>query len=212
IKGLHGRSLLSLITPAARLSWKRIGQGFCVFFMLKVIEIGLSYGLSPDDFTLNFQARPFFIFLGWVALLTPLQIAAEELFFRGYLLQGIGSKLGKWMGILLPSVLFMALHGANTEVATQPSAEGVFSILAYYFMVGAFMAWLTVKDKTIELALGLHAANNIATFVLVTSPDSSIPSPAIFSITDTEASVTSLFFTAISLFVFAIIVFKALRK
>lgn len=212
IRFLHGRSLLSLITPASHISWKRIGQGFSVFFMLKVIEIALSYGYSPSDFTLNFQAREFFIFLGWVALLTPMQITAEELFFRGYLLQGIGSKLGKWMCILFPSLLFTALHGANTEVVTQPNPEGTLSLLGYYFMVGAFMAWLTVKDKTLELALGLHAANNIATFVFVTSPDSSIPSPAIFSVADTQASFTSLFFTAISLLVFAFIIFRVLKK
>ena len=212
VRFLHGRSLLSLITPAARISWKRIGQGFSVFFMLKVIEMGMSYWLSPSDFTLNFQAREFFVFLGWVALLTPMQITAEELFFRGYLLQGIGSKLGKWMCIFLPSLLFTALHGANTEVITQPNLEGTLSLLGYYFIVGAFLAWLTVKDKTIELALGVHAANNIATFVLVTSPNSSIPSPAVFSVADTQASFISLFFTAILLFVFAFIIFRLLKR
>lgn len=212
VRFLHGRSLLSLITPASRISWQRIGQGFSVFFMLKVVEIGLSYWYAPGDFTLNFQASAFLIFLGWVALLTPMQITAEELFFRGYLLQGIGSKLGKWMGILFPSLLFTALHGANTEVVTQPNPEGTLSLLGYYFIMGAFLAWLTLKDKTLELALGVHAANNIATFVFVTSPNSSIPSPAIFSVADTQASFTSLFFTAILLFVFAFIVFRLLKK
>ncbi len=212
VRFLHGRSLRSLITPAARISWKRIGQGFSVFFGLKMVEIGVSYALAPDDFTLNFQANTFLFFVGWVLLLTPLQIAAEELFCRGYLLQGIGSKFGKGMGIVLPSLLFMALHGMNPEVTTQAGWEGVFSILGYYFMIGAFLAWLTLKDRTLELALGVHAANNIATFLLVTSPNSVIPSPAVFSVSEIEANFASLFFTAILLLLFVLIVFKGLKK
>ncbi len=212
IRFLHGRSVRSLITPASRISWKRVGQGFGVFFILKIVEIGVSYWLAPEDFTLNFQANTFAMFVGWVLLLTPLQIAAEELFCRGYLLQGIGSKLGNAMGILLPSLLFTALHGMNPEVATQSSWEGIFSILGYYFMIGAFLAWLTLKDRTLELALGVHAANNIATFLLVTSPNSVIPSPAVFSVTQIEANFASLFFTAILLLIFVFVIFRVLKK
>jgi uncharacterized protein len=212
VRFLHGRSLRSLITPVSRISWKRIAQGFSVFFMLKVVEIAVSYGLAPNDFTWNFQADTFLLFVGWVLLLTPLQIAAEELFCRGYLLQGIGSKLGNWLGILLPSLLFTALHGMNPEVLTQSSWEGTVSILGYYFMIAVFLAWLTLKDKTLELALGVHAANNIATFLLVTSPNSVIPSPALFSVSEIEANVASLFFTAILLLIFVFVIFRMLKK
>jgi uncharacterized protein len=212
IRFLHGRSMRSLITPASRINWKRIGQGFGVFLVLKIVEIAVSYWLTPEDFTLNFQANTFLFFVGWVLLLTPLQIAAEELFCRGYLLQGIGSKLGNWMGILLPSLLFMVLHGMNPEVVTQSSWEGIFSILGYYFMIAVFLAWLTLKDRTLELALGVHAANNIATFLLVTSPNSVIPSPAVFSVTQIESNFVSLFFTALLLLVFVFIIFRVLKK
>ena len=213
IRYLHGRSLRTLITPFRRISWIRIAQGFGVFFGLKVIEILASYAIAPEDFTLNvFRPRVFFTFLTWVMILTPLQIAAEELFCRGYLLQGIGSKLGKWAGVLLTTLLFTALHGLNPEVSSQGNAEGTLSILLYYFMVGAFLGWLTIKDRTLELALGVHAANNIATFLFVTSPNSAIPSPAIFSIGDIEASFAALFFTAILLLAFSVIVFKGLKR
>ncbi|MEM6450064.1 MAG: CPBP family intramembrane glutamic endopeptidase [Cyanobacteria bacterium P01_D01_bin.105] len=213
VRYLHGRSLRTLITPFRRVSWLRIGQGFSVFFMLKVIEILVSYWSAPEEFTLNvFQPQLFFTFLAWVMVLTPLQITAEELFCRGYLLQGIGSKLGNLVAVLLTTTLFTALHGFNPEVSSQANPEGTISILLYYFMVGAFLGWLTIKDKTIELALGVHAANNIATFLLVTSPNSAIPSPAIFSIADIEASFASLFLTALLLFVFAVVVFRGFKR
>lgn len=212
VQWLHERSLLSLITPGDRINWRRIAQGFGVFFGLKVIEIGVNYALSPQEFTLIFEARTFFIFLACVLLLTPVQIAAEELFCRGYLLQGIGLKLGKWPAILSTSLLFAALHSSNPEVAAQSSFEATFSIMGYYFLIGAFLAWLTVKDKTLELALGVHAANNIATFLLVTSPDSVLPSPAVFSIAGIEATFFSLFYTALMLLIFAFIIFRVLKK
>ncbi|MGB7085337.1 MAG: CPBP family intramembrane glutamic endopeptidase [Phormidesmis sp.] len=212
LKWLHGRSLLSLITPAARINWKRIGQGFSVFFVLKVLEILISYWLVPADFTLTFQPSAFLAFLGVVILFTPLQTATEELFCRGYLLQGIGSKLGKWMAIILPSLLFTALHLFNPEVTTQANWQGAVSLLIYYFMIGAFLAWLTVKDKTLELALGAHAANNMATFLLVTSPNTVIPSPAIFSVAEIESDFTLLFFTALFLLTFSLIVFRVLKR
>lgn len=220
VKFFHGRSLGTLITPAKRINWKRVGQGFWVFSILKIIEIIGNYWLAPEDFTLNFQPRAFFSFIGLVILFTPLQTATEELFCRGYLLQGIGSlfgnlfgsRWGKWMGIILPSLLFTCLHLLNPEVQTQKNWQGVASLVMYYFMVGAFLAWLTLKDNTLELALGVHAANNMTTFLLVTSSNSAIPSPAIFSISEIEADFSMLFITALFLFAFAFIIFRVLKR
>ncbi|MGD1865749.1 MAG: lysostaphin resistance A-like protein [Phormidesmis sp.] len=208
----HGRGLRSLITPYVRISWLRIVQGFSVFSLLKVLEILASYALSPEEFTLNFQLGSFLAFIPIIALLTPLQIATEELFFRGYLLQGIGYRLGKWPAIVLSSLLFALLHLSNPEVTTQKSWHGMASLAAYYFMIAAFLAWLTVKDNTLELALGVHAANNMATFLLLTSANSVIPSPAVFSVEALEASFSLVFFSAVWLLAFTFIVFRVLKR
>lgn len=212
VRFLHGRSLHSLITPKVRISKWRIAQGFSVFFALRVIEVGISYAIAPTDFTLNFEAKTFFLFLCWAILLVPIQTAAEELFCRGYLLQGFGSKLGQWPAVVLTAFIFSALHSQNLEVSAQDSLESTLSLMGYYFMIGAFLAWLTLKDQTLELALGVHAANNMAAFLLVTSPDSSIPAPAIFSVDSVEANVSLLFFNAILLLTFTFIIFRLLKN
>jgi uncharacterized protein len=212
LRFLHGRSLLTLITPAARISWRRIAQGFGVFFMLKVLEILVSYAIAPEDFTWSFDPRSFFIFLPLVLLVTPVQTSAEELLCRGYLLQCMGSHCGKWAGIVLSSILFMALHSLNPEVTGQDGREAVASVFLYYFMVGAFLAWLTVKDRTLELALGVHAAHNAATLLLVTSPESALPSPAIFSIREIAANFNQLFYAALWFLIFALVIFKLLKR
>jgi len=212
IRFLHGRSLHSLITPKSRINRWRIAQGFSVFFTLRVIEVAVSYAIAPTDFTLNFEAKTFLLFLGWAILLVPIQTAAEELFCRGYLLQGFGSKLGRWPAIILTALIFSALHSQNLEVSAQDSLESTLSLMSYYFMIGAFLAWLTLKEQTLELALGVHAANNMAAFLLITSPDSSIPAPAVFSVASVEANVSLLFFNAILLFIFSFIIFRLLKK
>ncbi len=211
LRFLHRRPFRSLITPVS-VSWWRIGQGFTVYFLLIVIQILISYALSPEEFTLSFQPAAFFRFLPIVILLTSLQTSTEELFFRGYLLQGIGYRLGKVMAITLPSLLFMLLHLSNPEVTSQDSWDAVASLVIYYFMIGAFLAWLTIKDDGLELALGVHAANNIATFLLITSVNSVVPSPAIFSVSEFEANFGTVLSTAVTLWIFSFVAFRLLRR
>ena len=208
----HQRGVRSLITPYARISWQRIGQGLGVFFLLKVTEVLLNYALSPDAFTWNFQIGSFLAFVPIILLFTSLQTATEELFFRGYLLQGIGYRLGKLSAIVLSSVLFALMHLSNPEVTTQDSWEGVASLATYYFMMAAFLAWLTLKDSTLELALGVHAANNMAAFLLLTSDNSVIPSPAVFSVKALKATFSLVFLCTLWLLVFTYIVFRVLKR
>ena len=212
IKQIHKRSFVSLITPARRINWKRIGQGFSVFFVLKVIEILCGYALDPSSYTFNFQPAAFFTFLLVVAIFTPIQTATEELFFRGYLLQGIGHRWGKQAGLIITSILFCFVHLLNAEVQTQESWQSLASIVIYFLMIGVFLGWLTLKDNTLELAIGVHAANNIATFLMVTSPNSSIPSPALFSLDKIEGSFSFLFVTAVILLAFSFTIFRLLRS
>lgn len=212
VRWLHGRSLHSLMTPAPTLSWLRIWQGFGVFLLLDVGQISLSYWLSPQDFVWIFNPGSFFLFLPIVLLLTPVQIAAEELLFRGYLLQGIGSKLGPQAGAVLSSLLFMLLHGLSPALLAQATWSGKAGLLVYYFSVGGFLCWLTLKDQSLELALGVHAANNIATFLLVTRSNRALLTPALFSVYQQESSFSLICFTVISTLLFSFTVFRLLPR
>ena len=49
-----------------------------------------------------------------IVLTSPLQAAAEEIFFRGYLLQALGSLVAKpWFGVVVSSLVFALLHGTQ---------------------------------------------------------------------------------------------------
>ena len=44
------------------------------------------------------------------------------------------------------------------------------------------LAWVTYRDKSLELAIGAHFANNLLAALLVSSQDSALPSVSLFSV------------------------------
>jgi uncharacterized protein len=95
----------------------------------------------------------------------PLQTSFEEYFFRGYLMQGIGSLAkNKWVPLIITSSVFGLLHIANPEIEKLG-----YILLVYYIGTGLFLGIITLMDDGIELALGFHLANNLFTALLVTA-------------------------------------------
>ncbi|WP_223208194.1 CPBP family intramembrane glutamic endopeptidase [Actinopolyspora erythraea] len=102
---------------------------------------------------------PVLAFPGWRAylavaltalLVVPAQSAAEELVFRGLLLQTLTAWLRTpWPGIVLSSVLFLFAHGY-----TDPLVWGEL------FLMAASMCWLSVRTGGLEAAVAMHTANN----------------------------------------------------
>jgi membrane protease YdiL (CAAX protease family) len=120
----------------------------------------------------------FLIFLPVALVLTPLQASVEEFFFRGYLMQGIALKTrNAIIPIVLSSFLFMLPHLLNPEVKS-----GFFLSAAYYLIFGLFLAFITVKDNCLELALGVHVGNNLYNALFATYADGALPASSIFTI------------------------------
>ncbi len=176
---IHRRSLRSLVTWKPSVSWKRIGLGFAIWGGLILFGTLLEYLIWPGSYSMNFDARVFIPFALLAILITPIQTTSEELFFRGYLVQG-GSLISRnWIFLSIWSgVLFALPHFSNPEVA-----ENIIVVMLTFFVLGAFLAYISLKDGTIELAIGVHAANNLMAGLLVTFPESVLPTPAILTTT-----------------------------
>jgi membrane protease YdiL (CAAX protease family) len=179
VRLIHGRSLRSVVTPESSINWRRMGLGFGIWLGLIILGTLVEFLVWPETFTVTFTPRVFFSFAILAILLTPIQTTCEELFFRGYLVQA-GSLINRnWIFLSIWSgVLFALPHFTNPEVASNYAV-----VLLTYFVLGAFLAWISLKDGTIELAIGIHAANNIAAGLLVTFPDSVLPTPAVLTTT-----------------------------
>ena len=60
------------------------------------------------------RKKGFWAFLAVIVLTSPIQAAAEEIFFRGYLLQALGSLVSRpWFGVVVSSLVFALLHGTQ---------------------------------------------------------------------------------------------------
>nr|WP_245620575.1 CPBP family intramembrane glutamic endopeptidase [Cryptosporangium arvum] len=80
--------------------------------------------------------------------LVPVQAAAEEYLFRGWLLQSIGAHLtSPWPAVGLQAVLFALVHGSWT-----------------YAVIGVVAGWLTVRTGGLEAAIAFHVVSTVVTF------------------------------------------------
>ena len=176
VTNFHKRPFISLINGFTRVDWKKVGFAALVWGLLALASELISFQLAPDNYTWNFQPSKFFSLFIVAILILPLQTSAEELFFRGYLMQGIGYVSRRpWLGLLITSVAFGLMHMANPEIALYGEW-----IISYYIGVGLLLGLITILDDGLEIALGLHAANNIFGAVFVSFPGSAFQTPSLF--------------------------------
>jgi membrane protease YdiL (CAAX protease family) len=172
------RDIKKLFTSFEKYSWKRTWIGFAALSL-----ISLFYGIGDliinwDSYTWAWNASAFLPYLLVGLTLLPIQTTAEELFFRGWLQQWLDNGKKKQWTISLLSGLFFALpHMANPEVAGNDLILPIIS----YGATGFMLAWVTYRDKTLEIAIGAHFANNFLTALLVSTEDSALPSVSLFT-------------------------------
>ena len=159
---LHGMGIGWSSSVLGRLRWRLLpaytGLAFAVLGAGIGLSVLLGFLLGEEDVTGPVPG------LGWllvvVLLTTPLQSAAEEYVFRGYLSQAVAGWIGRpEVGALVAAVttaaLFSALH-APTDVPT-------FLDRFAFGLAASAVVWLT---GGLEAAIVLHAVNNVLVFVL----------------------------------------------
>ncbi|MEZ5451434.1 MAG: CPBP family intramembrane glutamic endopeptidase [Thiothrix sp.] len=177
VRFIHKRYLRTVVTPLERVDWQRLLLGFGVFLLLIASATLIEALFKPGEYVVSFDARQFLLFLPVALVVTPLQAAAEELLFRGYLMQGMGLLTrSKAVPVLGSSLLFMAAHLTNPEMV-----EDVYLVPVLYFLLALFLAVITVKSNSLELAIGVHAANNLFAVLVMNYENSALPAPSIFT-------------------------------
>ncbi len=177
---VHKRPFRTLITPFKSVRWRRLGQGFGFYLLLIFMATMVEYIFNPDIYQLTLNPSRFALFTLFIFLFTPLQTFAEELFFRGYLMQSMGHWTRNfWVLSMVNGILYMLPHLTNPEVKSSPI------LLAIFFVsIGAFFAFITLRDNGLELAMGAHAANNMFTAVFANYTDSVLKTEPIFTVTE----------------------------
>jgi len=141
---------------------------------------GLELLLFWDDISFNKQWTDILFYLPIAILVVPLQVLAEELFFRGYLLQAM-SLVTKRLAIriIVPALAFALLHYDNAEVqnAAVPA-------MSYFVIFSLYITWVTTRVSGISAAVGFHLAMNMAALFVISSSLSAYISPTLFYVNE----------------------------
>ena len=177
VKRLHKKRVIDLITPGRQINIQKILFGFGFWMILNLVIELINYWMNPGIYTFRWSGGAFFVLLFIAITLLPLQTSFEELFFRGYIMQGLAYfSNNKWIAILVSSILFGLIHGMNPEVEQY----GFWTMQTYYITAGLFLAIITVMDDGLELALGVHAATNFFGATLLTYQGSVLQTDTLF--------------------------------
>lgn len=172
------KPIARLFSTADRpLSLSRIWRGAWVMSALLIITSIPDLIFNRSDYKLTFSLAAFAPYLIVALLLIPMQTSAEEVFYRGWIQQWLDN--GRRSILVISAVngaLFSLPHLANPEV----NGELILAVIGYG-ATGFMFSWVTFRDRSMEIALGAHAANNILAGLVVTSSDSALPAASIWT-------------------------------
>lgn len=156
LAGAHPIGLLSSVTGRLRSRW--LATATLTAFAVWVPTMAAWIAVEAAAGTLQVrQVAPAttFALLVLTLALVPLQAAAEEYVFRGYLAQLVGSWLRHpAFAVLLPVPLFVLGHGYG--------ALGAVDVAAFALMGG----WLAWRTGGLEAPIAAHIANNVVLMFL----------------------------------------------
>ncbi len=204
VKYMHKKSFVSIVTSRAKIDWKRVFYAFVLWGAISVVSVFIGMYLSPENYTWNFKPVPFFTLLFVSFVFLPFQTSTEELLFRGYLMQGFGTLTkNRWFPLIITSVIFGLLHGMNPEVERLG-----YVLMIFYIGTGLLYGITTLMDEGTELALGLHASNNIVAAFLVTTDWMVFRTDALFIDTSEPAVGSEMFIGVFVLYPVLLLIFS----
>ena len=147
----HGRKAIWVISVQPGGRWRYLLICFVVAAAVLNVVLWLMHG---GNMAWQAAQPDWAIYLALILITSPLQAAAEEFFFRGYLQQAIGSLAGRsWVGVACSSLVFAIFHG-DQNVAHFAHRLG-------FGLIAGTLVWAT---GGLEAAIAVHVANNVFAF------------------------------------------------
>ncbi|WP_152361183.1 type II CAAX endopeptidase family protein [Microlunatus speluncae] len=143
---------------AGRIRWGWMARCLIVLLPVWVVYLGVGQVIFPPA-----SPRPeqWLAFLIIVLLTTPLQCAAEEYAFRGWILQNLGS----WIKPPVVAIVISTIVSAVTFALAHSSLDPfVLADIGLFAVVAMFLTWRT---GGLEAAIAMHIVNNVLIFITI---------------------------------------------
>jgi uncharacterized protein len=179
VRFMHKKNFIDIITSRSAVDYRRIFFAFGIWLGLAILIEFVMYLIDPEGYTAQLDLEKWLVLLLISIVLLPIQTSFEELFFRGYILQGVAYHTRhRVIAMIVSSVLFALMHATNPEI--QKYGAGL--MFTYYIMAAMFLALITVWDNGLELALGAHWATNFFGALLFTYDGSVLQTDSMFKV------------------------------
>lgn len=177
LKYIHLKTITSVLTGYQKFRFKRFYFAFLIWGCGLILFVLGDFILNTDNFSINFNVNGFILSAIIMCFFMPIQTGIEEIIFRGYLIQGLSQVLKNGIiPIMITSFVFSLAHMSNPEVKEY----GWQIMFFYYFLFALFLGCITLIDEGLELAFGIHFANNLISSLLINSKSSVIKTYSIF--------------------------------
>ena len=177
VRVLHKKTLTQVVTGRKTFDYNRVVYAIWVGFLLHSALLILDVLFIHTEITFRSPSFSEYItFFLFAVVLTTYQAGFEEIFFRGYLLQGLSLIARNRVVItIVSSVLFVLPHLANPE----PFEYGFAPYATSLFMFASFMTVIVLVDGGIELAIGYHALNNLWIGLIANTEVTALQTPSL---------------------------------
>jgi membrane protease YdiL (CAAX protease family) len=200
----HKQKPGNIFSVTGSFRWKRLFISAAVWLLLLVIAEVVASKIHPGNYQFHFDAIKFIPLVFIVLILIPFQAGFEELLFRSYLMQGTAFIFhSRFIALIFTSVIFGLMHSYNPEV----NQFGFWNSMIYYIGFGLVAGLLVIFDNGLELAIGVHAINNIYGCLFVTYESSVLQTPALWTLKSVDINLMNIGFGFMAI-VFLIIMAK----
>ena len=177
VRVLHKKTLTQVVIGRKTFDYNRVVYAIWVGFLLHSALLILDVLFIHTEITFRSPSFSEYItFFLFAVVLTTYQAGFEEIFFRGYLLQGLSLIARNRVVItIVSSVLFVLPHLANPE----PFEYGFAPYATSLFMFALFMTVIVLVDGGIELAIGYHALNNLWIGLIANTEVTALQTPSL---------------------------------
>lgn len=171
-------------------------RAFLAYFLTANLFLLLYVLTEPASIsTYAAPANQKLLMLVLVLVITPIQTSSEEVLFRilpvrivtGKTL--VVGKLHRLLASLFSALLFALPHLGNRELA---QAQSPAIVVGYYALFGFLVTAMSLKSGGFEIALAVHAANNLFVALICNYQGSSLPSLPLFESTRALGTWTDL--------------------
>ena len=167
IRYLHRRPFSTLLGATGQLSWPNLARAFAATLIVIALFEAIFSAIDPSLSRGPLALQTWLVRLVAFAALIFLQVSAEEIVFRGYLLQSLAARFRSpviWAG--LPAIVFAVLH-----LSSEASFWDNFSYFVVIIIFAAATTMLLCRTGDLGAAIGLHFGFNIFAMLVASDGD-----------------------------------------